>query len=380
MKVCFICPEYPEGPHGGIGSIVQLMGRNMVQKGHEVKVIGIYPKSYPGNDFEIDQGVEVWRLRYKFGKFGWVLSYIKQYRIVAKWARKREIDIVEAPDSRGWFAFWPKLPVPLILRANGSNLYFSRILGFKPNKFTAFLEKKTYERADGQIYASKFTSSIVNEISVPKKKNIIIYNGINFPELDPSLKRVRNKILFAATLTRKKGIFQFLEAINILIDNKNGLEFTIDILGKDSIDMEVGSVKAYLDSKIPVGWENKIKFIGHVSRKELALKYQTCGLVVFPTFAEAFAVAPMEAMVCGCPVINSMLGSGKELIEDGINGLLIDPNHPAEIALAVEKLLSDEKLAERIGECGRQTIIEKFSIDSMVDQSLDFYRDVQKTL
>ena len=74
MKVCFICPEYPEGPHGGIGSIVQLMGRNMVQKGHEVKVIGIYPKSYPGNDFEIDQGVEVWRLRYKFGKFGWVLS------------------------------------------------------------------------------------------------------------------------------------------------------------------------------------------------------------------------------------------------------------------------------------------------------------------
>jgi glycosyltransferase involved in cell wall biosynthesis len=60
--------------------------------------------------------------------------------------------------------------------------------------------------------------------------------------------------------------------------------------------------------------------------------------------------------------------------------LLIDPNHPTEIALAVEKLLSDEKLAERIGECGRQTIIEKFSIDLMVDQSLDFYADVQKSL
>ena len=51
-------------------------------------------------------------------------------------------DIVEAPDSRGWYTFWPKMHIPLILRANGSNLYFSQILNSKLSRLTSFMERK----------------------------------------------------------------------------------------------------------------------------------------------------------------------------------------------------------------------------------------------
>ena len=119
MRICFICPEYPSGPHGGIGSFTQSTARELVKLGHEVRVIGVYKISYKEPDYEEDNGVKVWRLREQNGKFGWIGAWMKQYFIINKWARHHEIDLVEAPDSRGWFAFWGKLGIPLILRSHG---------------------------------------------------------------------------------------------------------------------------------------------------------------------------------------------------------------------------------------------------------------------
>src|ERR1035438_5217747 len=170
MKVCFICPEYPEGPHGGIGTLVQIISRKLVKLGNEVRVIGIYPKSYPAPDFEEDFGVKVWRLRLRKGRLGWIIPYILQYKMIKKWAKTGDIEIVEAPDSRGWYAFWPKLPVPLLLRANGSNIYFSNILKTRISIITFFLERKSYSRADAIIAASNYTAEVLKKFINSNKK------------------------------------------------------------------------------------------------------------------------------------------------------------------------------------------------------------------
>jgi glycosyltransferase involved in cell wall biosynthesis len=371
MKICFICPEYPEGPHGGIGSLVQIISRELVNLGHEVRVIGIYPKSYPAPDYEIDKGVQIWRLRNKQGKFGWVIPYIQQYKIIRKWSQNRQIEIVEAPDSRGWFAFWPNLSIPLVLRANGSNIYFSKILNSKPRRITFLMEKKSYKRADGIIAASKFTADVLSQFIDSEKKVEIIYNGINVPKLSEDLVRYKNRVLFTASLNRKKGIFQFIETVKILFSKQ--LEIVVDIYGKDTIDQEFGSVRSYLQNVVCAGFEDKINFKEQITRQELAVVYQTGTVAVFPSFAEAFAMAPLEAMACGCPVINTKLGSGSEFIENEIDGMLVDPSNPQEISDAIEKIINDEEFARMIGRNAKEKVKRKFLADNMVINSLSFY-------
>src|SRR5690625_7674160 len=70
MNILFICDEYPPGMNGGIGTMVQVLSRELVKQGHQVTVIGLYPYYYGQKDYEVDQGVEVYRMRYgiNFGR------------------------------------------------------------------------------------------------------------------------------------------------------------------------------------------------------------------------------------------------------------------------------------------------------------------------
>jgi len=372
MKVCFICPEYPEGPHGGIGSMVQIISRELVHLGHQVRVIGVYPKNYPAPDHENDLGVEVWRLREKRGKFGWILPYMQQFRIIKKWSEKGEIEIIEAPDSRGWIAFWSKLTVPVILRAHGSNTYFSNILGTHLNFLTSIIEKKSYQRADYLASVSHYTAKITKELFKLFKDFVVIHNGIEIPRIDDRLIRDPNTAIFSGSLNKKKGIFELIEGALLLLNANT--QIVLKIFGKDTLDQAGGSVKETLIKLIPEEFKNNIVFEGHVSRKILIEEYKKCTLAIFPSYAEAFAIAPLESMVCGCPTIYTTMGSGPELIQDGEDGLLINPADPKEIADAIKRILRDPDFAIKIGNEGRKKVIEYFSKELMVKNSLEFYQ------
>ena len=94
---------------------------------------------------------------------------------------------------------------------------------------------------------------------------------------------------------------------------------------------------------------------------------------MFPSYAEAFAIAPLEAMSAGCPTIYSQRGSGPELIEPGKHGLLIDPTRPTEIAESIIRLLQDDVLSETLGRKGLKRVRDRFSIDRAVELNERFY-------
>jgi len=118
-----------------------------------------------------------------------------------------------------------------------------------------------------------------------------------------------------------------------------------------------------------------IHFHGHVDRAKLIGTLLSARLAVFPSYAEAFAIAPLEAMACGCPTIYSRRGSGPELIEDGRDGLLIEPDRPEEIAEAIIRLLTDDNLARRLRVAGRERVRKNFSTPILLARNEAFYRD-----
>ena len=322
MKICFICPEYPNGPHGGIGTYTQQTARGLSELGHEVRVIGVYPKKYPAKNYEEDGTIRIWRLREWGGKFGWLIPWIKQFMIIKKWIQNNDIELVEAPDSRGWYSFWGKLTVPVILRFHGSQMYISSILEYKPNKITAFLELQSYKRADAYSSVSYFNAKKTTQIANLSKDVQVIYNGIKIIQL-LKIPRKKSTIVFAGTLIEYKGIVDFLESLVLLAND--GVEFDVGIYGKDALIGNSYASEIIEKYSILSELKSRIKYYGVVSVAELLSIYQSATVAVFPSHVESFGLAPIEAMMCECPVIFTDNTTGPEIIEPKVDGLLVKP-------------------------------------------------------
>ena len=372
MKIAFVCGEYPPGPHGGIGTMTRLLARALTEAGHTVRVIGIYPPSYPASDYEEDEGVRVWRLREPEFRLGWLPARRELYRRIDSWSAAGEIDLVEAPDYQGFTAGWPSLPVPVIVRLHGSASYFAAETG-KTIKRTAFwIESRALRRADFWCSVSRYTADRTKAIfGLRSGPHAILYNPVDADDPLRSFQRSASRVVFTGTLTPKKGLVPLLRAWPLVVERRRDAE--LHLYGKDGRTGSGGSMRAYLESLVPKSVRGSVAFFGHVPRRTLIESLHSARAAVFPSYAEAFALAPLEAMAAGCPTIFTRRGSGPELIESGRDGLLVDPDRPEEIAEAILSLLRDDALARRLGAAGRRRVKEAFSLPAVVARNEEFY-------
>jgi glycosyltransferase involved in cell wall biosynthesis len=99
---------------------------------------------------------------------------------------------------------------------------------------------------------------------------------------------------------------------------------------------------------------------------------------VFPSYAEAFPLAPLEAMVCGTAVIGSNRTSGSELIDNGINGLLIDPDNVEDIAFAILYFLKNPEACASFSKTGNEKVRTHFDVTTTVARNIQFYNKMLK--
>ena len=100
-----------------------------------------------------------------------------------------------------------------------------------------------------------------------------------------------------------------------------------------------------------------VKFHGHVARETVLAALATARAAVFPSYAEAFAMAPAGSHGARLPHhLLARAAAARRLIRDGVDGLLVDPADPNRIAGAIVRLLADDELAARLGEAGRQRV------------------------
>jgi glycosyltransferase involved in cell wall biosynthesis len=85
----------------------------------------------------------------------------------------------------------------------------------------------------------------------------------------------------------------------------------------------------------------------------------------------------LEAMAMQLPVITTPLTGNTELIQDGVNGLLVPERDPVALADAIQRLISDPGLRMELGAAGRQTILTGFDIRSTADQMLGIFKTLQ---
>jgi glycosyltransferase involved in cell wall biosynthesis len=372
MTICFVCCEYPPALHGGIGSYIQTLGRALVRAGDRVRVVGIYPAHEPALEYEDDQGVEVWRFRSPKGRFGWMAARYRLFRKLKRWAEAGEIDLIEVPDWEGHAALWPRLPVPVVVRLHGSSAYFSAEMEYRQNPRSFWLEARSFHRADFCCSVSAYTAEKTGKLFGRRREPAaVLYCPVELNGARSAVERDPHSVVFAGSLTRKKGIIQLIRAWPRVLAEAPGAR--LDVYGKDARTDDGQPMQPFLESLLAGAASESVAFHGHVRTEQLRDIYRACQVGVFPSYSEAFSLAPVEAMAEGCPVVYSTRHSGPELIEDEANGLLVDPDDVEALARSILRLLAGDTLAGRIGEAGRAHVRQLFSADRMREKNRAFY-------
>jgi glycosyltransferase involved in cell wall biosynthesis len=96
---------------------------------------------------------------------------------------------------------------------------------------------------------------------------------------------------------------------------------------------------------------------------------------VIPSRSEGFCVSALEALSCGLPVVATRAGGNPELIEDGVNGLLVESENPNALALALLRVLHDRDLRSRLA-AGARPSIARFGLPGYVEMLAERYQEV----
>jgi glycosyltransferase involved in cell wall biosynthesis len=396
MNILYICEEYPPGKIGGIGTMVSVLGKELVKQQHNVYVFGLYPHGYAQACYEEDQGVKVWRLRYRSDiglirnnyslkdilfwkclKYSTILHWDTSissrtfFNFINRIVEQYHIDIIEMPD---WNTFLhnslttihiPVFKVPLVVKLHGSHSYLHKEMNSALNRRIFHAEKALLNRADGICSVSRYTASETKKLFGLTKDFFILYNSIKIQQ-DNNPEKIYSKVIFTGALTQSKGIHSLLKAWNVV--KKQNPFVTLHVFGKGPVK----ELKKILEKEALTS----VYFYGHIARERLLTELASSAIAVFPSYSECFSLAPLEAMAAGCAVIYTLKSSGPELIVDGENGLLVDPDDISSIVKAINLLVEDKELRKSIADTGKRLVSEKFDITISAQQHIDIYNEV----
>jgi len=190
----------------------------------------------------------------------------------------------------------------------------------------------------------------------------VVHCGVNLAEF-PAIERrpERGRILSVARLMPKKGLSVAIDACAELRDG--GVGFLLDIVGG-------GPERGHLLQKIEAhGLGDRVRMLGAVPNDQLLGLFERAVFFLLPCVTEAdgdqdgIPVAMMEAMACGVPTISTEISGIPELVEDGVNGVLVPQRDAQALASAMKRLLEDMDFAARLGEASRKRVCEEFDTE-----------------
>jgi glycosyltransferase involved in cell wall biosynthesis len=132
----------------------------------------------------------------------------------------------------------------------------------------------------------------------------------------------------------------------------------------------------YQDLAADMGMEDVTTFTGWLERGALAEAYRGATVFALPTTNDSFPLVITEAMASGLPVVSTLVGGIPTLVDDDVDGLLVDPADSGALVRALRIILTDKKLASRLGEAGRNKAVRSLSWSSRAEMTDRVFREV----
>lgn len=230
--------------------------------------------------------------------------------------------------------------------------------------------------SDRVIAISTFTRNEIRSI-VDVPAEVIPYT-IGFSEKPRSKKgevrRERKRlVLTVGRLVERKGIRYLIDAMKLLPEKLNA---ELVIVGGGPLKE---ALEAYVRDQ---GQGIRVRFTGRVGEQQLIEYYRNASVYVQPAIVdsrgdtEMLGVVMLEAMKYGVPVVASNVGGISDVVSDGETGLLVPQKDPKALALAIERLLGDQKLAHRMVHHAKKQLEDKYSWDNILSNILKVYNNL----
>lgn len=163
------------------------------------------------------------------------------------------------------------------------------------------------------------------------------------------------RLVFVGRLAPVKAPHMLVEAVRLLRDGGRNVTLTLVGEGPSRASLEKLIAERELGAHV--------KLIGAVNHDEVASFYRNSDAFVLASFAEGIPVVLMEAMAMELPCVATWITGVPELIDNGIDGLLVPPADPVALAGAIATLIDDPALSRRIGAAGRSKIASKYHLE-----------------
>lgn len=233
-------------------------------------------------------------------------------------------------------------------------------LGF----YDGLLDKIVWRSTNAVIVnANSILCALRKSRELPAARGWVVYNGIENSIVIRRHPRIEHDSLVVgcvARMDREKGVMHLVDAFTLLCEKHRNIELVLAGQGNASEEIE-----KLVDSG---GLCNKVRILGHFSG-EVSELLHTLDVYAFPSMWEGFPYSILEAMQAGCAIVTTNVGGIPEAIQDGKEGLLVNPGSTEELFAAINRLLVDENLRHILAENAQQKYERSFTLKAMHDKA-----------
>lgn len=387
MKVLMFSWEYPPHMVGGLGQHVFDLSRFLAQQGITVHIITPGIENLLG--YETENGVHIHRvgISQKEGEDfkSWTFTFNSEAirKAVSVNYQVGGFDVVHSHD---WLVAYAgrsvakifEIPLVTTIHAteHGRNIGLHNRMQMEINE----IEKNLALDSSRVICCSQYMQDeVCNLFGRPREDLRIIPNGVD-PDLFTSLPVTprfdigddEQVVFFIGRLVPEKGVWQLINCFPEVLKAVPQAKLYIGGRGPQKVALE----KLAREN----GIADKVYFTGFIAKEDRNYVYNRAKVAVFPSLYEPFGIVALEAMATNTPVIVGNVGGLAEIVSDGFNGLKVSPGSEEELAAAIIKLLTDEKLAGNLQDNGYQTVKSVYSWEVIASSTIEVYNEVIKSI
>jgi len=333
--------------------------RGLREQGHEVELLAA--EESPLAQRTAANGINVYTVR-RLGLRGWAAGAI------GKFTATRHFQLMHLNEPHALTAAW------MAAAHRHAPLLLSRRIGFPLQR--NWISQRRFRAVERFLANSKDVARSLTDSGISGERISIVNEGVEIPPpVTPEARAAARKrwgvadteFLFGcvSVFVPEKGQRHVIEALPELRATHPGARLLLAGDGACRKDLE--SLTGRL------GQKEAILFPGFVTNVDEV--YAALDAFVFPSEFEGLGTALQTAMAMGLPSISTARGALGEVVDDERNALVVEP-HAREFAAAMRRIMSDVTLRTRLSHAGRDEIIQRFSVERMVANTISVYDDV----
>lgn len=220
------------------------------------------------------------------------------------------------------------------------------------------------------------------DVGYPADRITFISNGVDTERFRPDLS-LRNAVrcelgiptahtvlLCARRVVPKNGVIDFAHCLRFLsrYATRTTVLFAGNINSSDSYERE--TIAAAKHSPL----RQSVRFLGPVPNAQIHRLYVAADIAILPSLKEATSITGLEAMACGVPLVATRVGGIPDFVDHEVDGLLVEPGDPRDLARAVAQLIANPNLLDEFGRRARQKVCQRFSWTHIAAQTIRVYQ------